>query len=449
MSAADIVIPKELDYREKVMTVPKYKIRVINPVNAVTLSQTTEVTAEFTFPSNVVMNFDSSRLDFELTLAAQGATKFSAIHLAGNPMIKGLSVVTERGKTLVDMSNVQAFSRMVLPYTTRASKWKNMPGSYYSTSGFGRADQLYDNVASGESIAYDGSFETNSISYDQIQEYEFSAANTANAIHFSIPFSQFKHTLLANPTDLYFCGEYLTLRIIFAETNSYCLKTDTADSAGFAAGVVPTAGTSFSVAPTIRLALQNNPEISSAVINRVMREGLAISIPWVHEFKATTDTSTSYINNQMKFNLGRGNSLLRVYSALVRNGTYPVRWNINNSSEVSWSGVRSAVNSQYESDSVLNTDDVWELLHDTLLKDSIIWNPKTYQQHCVYISDFSGLSGVALADAVNVASGVSLAVPLDYQVEFVKAGTAMTFYSFGITSKTLRLTPAGVEISLL
>ena len=451
-----ISIPNETNYATVEKAKVAYRYRTLQPLASVVLQANAPVSAQFELPP-IVYNLSKTLLEFNIIQPAPGVGVYNVIQGQSLSPLLSCSVITENGVSLVDSSlSIQPFTKAVLPLLTTGEELKQMNFlASVGTPGFSKANcasaTKTANTPLGIVYAPTSGSNDHAINFGDIENARVGSANAITTTSYSIPLSMIKHSILSMPQDLYMGGLKLTLTFNFDATNNYCLTVGDLD---FDSATALVAGTATIANLALRLAQEDNPEVSSLIVQKVNSSGLKLAFPQVVESKWTTDGSAS-ASNVVHLNVSRGGKFLRAYSTQMTNYGTPVGavrssfWNNNNNASGLWTTVRDSINNKYLQDVSLSPQDAYKFIKDTLKNGCV----QTYEQWlnsaCVYVQDFSGYSGVELAGKENADCGLSLAQPVDYQVDWTKASQQQYHFIWCVCQKVLDIRAGAVNVSVM
>ena len=451
-----ISIPQETNYASIEKAKVVYRYRTLQPLASVVLQTNAPVSAQFELPP-IVYNLAKSRLEFNIVQPAGGEGLYNVIQGQSLAPLLSCSVITENGVSLVDSSlSLQPFSKAVLPILTSDSDFNQMnPLASVGTTGFSKANSAVSAMDANSplGVVYKPTVGSNPlvVNFSDIENARVGAINTAQTTAYSIPLNMIKHSILSMPQDLYFGGLKLTLTFNFDATNNYCF---TAGDLNFNGATPLEAGAGSITGLSLRLAQEDNPEVSALLVQKVNSSGLKLAFPQVVESKWTTDASAS-ASNVVHLNISRGSKFLRAYSTQMTNIGTPAGagrsafWNNNNNASGLWTTVRDSVNNKYLQDITLSPADAYKFTKD-LLKGSCV---QTYEQWlnsaCVYVQDFSGFSGDELDGRENNDCGLSLTQAVDYQVDWTKATQSQYHFIWCVCQKVLDIKAGTVNVSVM
>jgi hypothetical protein len=438
-------IHPSMDFKSVSICKPRFKFRDLYPLSATTLSLNSTTSAVFEIPGSVVWNPSQSMLNFT-TISPAVAGKFTCAHGRGSSPIYGMRWVTETGIVLMDVSNLDAYVKTVLPVSTDSKEWESVPTMAESTAGFARSDVINPSTSGvGCPILNTGAVDPKGYPNggDAIQTYQASVAvNTALETNWSIDFAKIVHTFASIKQNLYLAGLNSTLTVTLNPTQNVFFTSTALTLADGANTAVVTPITNLK----LRLAIQSNEAISNAIKQHVLTTGVQMNIPWVNSFQGTTDAGLTFSATN-KLTRANGTNLLRFYSILHPNNGGSLFYNLNNKTALKYTACRNFVNQVPLSDYPLSHIEHYTLKKD-LYKGSIVFNENVHNTHSVVVEDFSGMSGPDLAEGGEKNTcGLSLENgAVDYLQEFTKPATVFNYKSWAITQKVISISKDGVNV---
>jgi hypothetical protein len=318
-------ISPELDYSPVVSNHSTTVYRSVAPQgsNSVTTSITSTVgPTEFVIPPSV-MNLSKSRLNFTITVPAQGANNIAHINANLLTAISRITLYDSATNALwCDISNVNQYASLLVPACT---DFKD-----YSTKSFWTANPSETSLANARTKTVEdisksnltvGNFGGNGVAasdlalqnfyFSRRQYYNQATAATACYLDVSIPFSAFKMSVLSSDKQLYNPAN-VVLQIYWNALNNYASVGTAVTNPSTGAGSVDTAFTLSNISLT--LANEGNLAIVSQVINKVMTSGISLPIayPTVTRQSITNATAHSY---QLSLTRGYGQRILAIVTA--------------------------------------------------------------------------------------------------------------------------------------
>lgn len=438
-----LAVAKELDYSNPPNLASRYRVHTINPVAAPVLALNSTSECTFQIPP-VVHNLSKSRLEFDITVAAQ--TKWGFIHLPGP--IHALQLQTQSGITLCDIVDFRSYVKGVVPYTIKYDEWRSdLPSSQQPVNLLARVDFIGDGAfAKGEqeshNIGSGGAVENQAQKWDAYCVARTAGVDaTAFTINYSIELGRIPHTIFSQEADLYLANEQLVMRVVFSPTVEFTFQANDGALAGAAAATV--VSTIANVA--LRLAYQDNSEVAALVKQKVLTSGLEFNIqyPWLRS--ETSDANTSYSRQWSNLNMSLGSNLLAVYTVPCRQTGVAVRYNNNSLGAAIVDNFRNFIDNLPLQDANRTELQYWQdILH--YIEGSIITNHRYFQQNLSFVQNFTSMKLTELAKKTPE-SGISLASSRTYEINFpTKVNAAVQVFNWFICSRKLRIGPGGVSL---
>ena len=324
------VISDELSYGTKINNHSTLGYRQVSPQNSTSI--TTNITSsvgptEFLI-SPSVMNFAQSRLHFTLTVPAQASVQ----HIVHGNLLESISRITvydsSSNAILCDVSNFNNYSSIMSPLATKFEDFINKTSSNVETlsntvTGAGlypfediarfKHLDIDTNEASGNPLG-DGATFMNVYNplFSQRNFYKNTAAvNTASCLDVTIPLSCFKQTILSTDKQLYFPGN-LVVQIYWASCDSYAFAATLSTAPQTGAVSLTTAINITNI--RLDLAVEQNLNIISQVINMVKSEGITMNIPYPSVVR-TNITSQSIHSYSLQLTRAYGNKILAIVNS--------------------------------------------------------------------------------------------------------------------------------------
>ena len=455
-----VKVPEANSYVATISGRPAYKYRVIQSDVVAQASNTSTTQSVFTLPSNVVYNLAQSRLRFQIAEGKQGADT-SSLFYAGMFPARTVRLTTERGVSLVDCSNVMLVSKVLNPLCCSKDDWNTKDDLNSNSADMLPRSNALNTAAEADYFAQDGSLvDSTNFAYNCPQSHGLSAANTAYVYSFDVPLSQVvPHTVLGLDKDLHWGGEALRLEITWAPGNETSCKVTTVDYSG--AGDLSAVADqlyNFPSAPSLHLAIQDNQSISQSIMSQVVSSGIHMNVQYLSETYETTSTDTLY-SRIIKLNLARGGRLLRSIYGFHLNGGHKIRYNLANvlsyntangaSTYERLSNIRTWVNSQAQQDRALSPME-WFRYNYKVYSDTIYPHAQAWlESNSAFVEDYSGLRAAELAKVHSVDGGMSLANPIDLQIDVTKKGAQLGFFHLAVLSRVLHITQSGVDVTMV
>jgi hypothetical protein len=398
---------------------------------SITIS-TSNLESIFELPARV-MNLSKSHLTFSASHAGH-ATKANFTWMSAPP-IRQAQLYSRSGVMLCDINNLQNYVTAVNPFETKVNERMDSNNetdddkyiTYFPQSISGATAQKPDNGSFGDSTL------------EPVMIAAASDTNQTIVVNYNFPLSVIKNSILALDKSLYF-NETILLKIIWG----------TRDEIGFTATAETNPNDGLAVLDAdvtvsslkLYLALERNPIVAAAVIEKTINEGNVINCPYVYVFKNVPGASTSQ-NVSIRFNRSNGTHLKKLYHTLYNNTeTLNTRFNHANSVLTSY---YTSVNNQrlQQSDLVVADEDDYRYMYHEGVKDSIVQNLKAFKFHWAHLDKFEDVATEDPND--NIVSGLPLDVEQKWDINCTTgAATAYNHYTFAITNRPLVISSGGI-----
>lgn len=298
--------------------------RTIQPQNST--SQTLNITSsvgpvEVIIPPSV-WNPSKSRLNFNLTVPAQGVGRY--IFTNANMLTTISRLVFYDSSTnavLLDCGNFDKYACMVVPASTHIDSFLTKAfstGQGSSTLATANStpiediakapmnEALFDNL-----IGVSNNDVFNECPVISRRQQFIGGSNVSVNLNVSIPFEAFKHTFLSNNKAVYFPSNTV-LQIYFNAGNQFSFTS--AD-----AGNAATTPLALTVAPTlsnisVSLANEGNLNLVSSIISKVMKEGMSLPIAYPTTTRQAFTTATSHAYS-LQLTRGYGSRILAIITS--------------------------------------------------------------------------------------------------------------------------------------
>jgi hypothetical protein len=245
--------------------------------------------------------------------------------------------------------------------------------------------------------------------------------------------------------DLYFGGEILRLKIHWNNSRSFLYTTDNPDAVtnATALAVVHQLSNVY-----LHLAVENDPDISAAVVQNTLTNGVSLLMPYIHTRQQTTSASTSKTVTN-KYNLGHGRRVQRIYtSAFDANAVLMVN-NNDNAGDTRITNYDTSIDGVKQMDYAWNQFNNW--LHNAcMLKGSAVMNNELNAVNYVHIENFDSNKSTAWRklDDEQVSRGVDLSQELLYSYDGTWADAhADEILQVAVCEKQLSISGQGVALS--
>lgn len=425
-----------------------------------------------------VMNLSKSSLDFILSIGDPTVNdRWNNILTLGSTMIDGIQITTRTGTPLVQINNVDVYTRMVLPYVTKFSDYMTYDKSLgndglviakvtdIGSNFFANNDPVPGSTTVRTDLLSNGARVRGTTAnpsvvnvllhdrgYTEPQYFKQGTQSIATTLggaecQFSIPLKQLApHTICSINTDAYF-GESLIMRVNFNTVSK--LGWESSAQNAETGDVDFTGGASIS---RLRLTVQvqQNKQIRAALIDRVMTQGVNMVVPYVHSYLYNAPNGTAS-THQERWNLSHGSKLLNIYSAVANGQAYRAY----NSDISNWGPIanKKVLSFQPSMDSVNLTDyridettmDGYQLLKP-LFKDSVIQSGSIYDHNRVFVQSFRhGATSDWLDSDTLEGQGLDLTEEKNYIIDYTTNATASPYrqFMYGVTQRVLRINAGG------
>lgn len=297
---------------------PTINMRNVSPQNSssVSLSTASDVGPTEIIIAPAAFNFSKSRLEFDVSYPAQGASNYTHVNANLATMFSRIVVYSSAtNAVLCDLSNCEKYVSMVTPAGTKFDDFltksyaASAPNATFSTAS---PYPLEDIRKSNADATYMCGVNVGAQGLTIGREQTFvSGANAILSFRASIPFSAFKMSVLALDKLMYF-PENLVLSIYWAGTDKYA-------SIGTSATNSVTDVASLATVPTITnlrlsLATEANLNIVNQLVSKVMSSGMSLPIAYPTVTRQSQSASTSH-SYQLALTSGYGSRILAVISA--------------------------------------------------------------------------------------------------------------------------------------
>ena len=330
-------ISPELDYSPSVSNHSTYVYRNTPPQgsSSVTLSSSS-VSGPTTFLlSPSVYNMAKSRLNFTLSVAAQGSGNAAWIQGNLNTLINRIQVIdSNSSNVLCDVSNFDKYCSMLSGPCTDLSKFLTKSFNFSPSGAFDTKFVMEDieksrvNYSSNFTSAYiqenytclTGAADDFNLAaesgFNSRRQYYISPLNTAVDLNVSLPFSGWYHTVMATDKNIY-TPSNIEVNIWFNSTNQFGFLNNSLVGLGTNA-VASLTGTIQLTNILLEMAVESNLSIVSQTINKVMSSGLSLQIPYPTLTRTTlTGANPSF---QLQLTKSLGSRILYIATSPFYNG---------------------------------------------------------------------------------------------------------------------------------
>lgn len=389
----------------------------------------------FELPSRV-FNLSKSHLKYKIVVPDPGTTpnfNYLWVHEGG---IRQIQLYTRSGTMLVDLNNLQQYLSIVTGAETKKADAVFLDSSaanlhvlkHNECTGSAR---VVDNLRpiAGAQTAPDGN------PYER--QYLFQGADeVANTVFVDIDLSLIKNTLFEMNKSVFF-NESILMKVIWAERDSWGFKTASGTNPGTGAGAFT--GDIVMSDLYLYLALERNPLVASAVIDKTLSEGIVMNCPYVYSFKHVPGGAAQ--NVTLRINRSNGSHLKKIYHSLFNaTETFATRFKHDRVITSYSTSLNNQRLQQFDLKAIDDTDFMYH--YDEILKDSMVSTRDSYRFnwfHCDKLED---------ADVddpnSNVTSGVPLDVEQKWDINITCPAGNYNHYSFAITNRPLVISAAGI-----
>jgi hypothetical protein len=458
----NILYSKNLDYSssKKISQNSYYKHTKIlqqNGSEAVAITANASVQATFDIPSTVY-NLCRSKLRFNLSMPALALNRNVAI--LDVPPIQRITLQTRGGKYLCDIQNAQHFWKMTTNLQTRMDEFES-----YNSAGAGdtvalarlngvclfhNPTQALNSQAIADANAFNGvKLDNGGVQANPVGRKQYSSQiqvigstiNTANAIDCEILLGKIPFSFFACDKDFY-STEALQLVLEFAPWTSFSYGLTAAPAYNPLAA--PTMG-----GLQLLLAVEQNQAVASALMARVMSQGLnmVIPVPYMYRYGLGANTSVSV---QQKINRGHGQRLLRIISApSLTADTLNTRCNFYNNNAEKHTSFYTTIDSLRQEPEDLDVASKRDYAYiKNKLENTPVFNHVEFYSQCpAYVNDFS--SSLSLPESKWYDQTIN-GLPLDAEITWgkivTKTVTDTTENVAIIAQKNLISSAAGVDL---
>jgi hypothetical protein len=338
-------ISEELKYAPVVnnhSTTAFRKISLQGISTGITLSSaSSQGPSEFVLPPST-MNLAKSRLNFQLSIAAQSATFFPYIDANLLSVISRVVLYdTNTNAVWLDCSNFEKYAALTVPagtsyddFKTKATAWQSdtFNRTLATTSPVSQPFPCEDIQKSNALVNFTLLGTETANAADGFNSYEGrrytiggggadgATSNGAAVLNVSIPFNAFKFTALALDKQIYNPSN-LVLQIYWNATNNFGYKGTNAPTATVAAAVAFTGAVTINDL-SVQLATEQNLTLISKIQQQVMSSGISIPIAYPTTTRQSIARSSQH-SYQLNLTKGYGQRILAIISACFNAQTTP------------------------------------------------------------------------------------------------------------------------------
>ena len=435
------LVSNELDYKSVDVSHGSYQMSKVTPqIPLNSISNAGQEESIFEIPSKVI-NFGKSILSFKATPSV--VTTFKWFHADGIPFFRQLQLYTREGLFLCDIQNCNYYMKCV---NRKSNKISDV--------------QSYDKASAGDGY-FGGIFCGNSAAAQDTtgQRPDRSPAKTAflepaycigggaggdatPILNVQIPLSRVVDSILGMDKDQYF-GESVYLRVVWSPATDILWKSSSAtDPTGTAVEAFD--GTITMENLTLYTAVEQNPVIVNALKDKYKSGTLTYNCPFVHMNTVSGLAVTGTNNLSVRYSRPHGSRLKKIIWSPFNGaaGINNLRYDNSNLGKAKVSDYYTMVNNvrttQFNYEQVLGNE--WLAQKDRLIGSCILSSNEFYYNF-THVEDFTG--SMSTTHNANLDEGLLLDEEIKYDIQ-ATAASALRHYIFGITTKTLTLSPSGV-----
>jgi hypothetical protein len=456
-------ISPELYYTPVVNSHSTTVFRKISPQGASTaigLSATAAVGPSTFIISPSVFNFRRSRLNFELELQDPGASvKVNWVNANFATIISRIAVTDQStGALWMDLSNIEKYVSMINPALTELEDFlsKGVQGTAvmtlpttsaatvpYAYSDIGKSNSLVNVTAGNVALAGTTGFN----SYLGRRQVYAGVDTEKSYASISLPLSAFHFTVLELNKNIY-CPSNLSIDVYFNATDNFgWTSTSITD---------PTAGTAASLTSgsyinnlSLQLANEGNLQIVTTIIDKVMREGLTLTIPYATTVRQAISASTAH-SYSLQLTRAYGNTILGLATAPFSENSTAI-----NARNIHFRGALTVYNTYLNGQAILYPNGIdasksedYFIANREFMKGSAIQNLGEYvYAEWVHFDSFVGYIPLHKFDVSHVdgmAVGTQMAT---WQIQATLSSSyAVTWVTAILGQKTLQLSNQGSMI---
>ena len=459
------IISQELDYQKRNFSHPTYtytKLTQQTGGQTITPQAASNVESIFELPPKV-FNLSKSILSFTFTPPAPGANTFNKYFCDSICEIQQIQVYTRTGIFIADINYANNYTNAISRHETKLEDIISNDKPHNTYGGY--LEGLFPSNLGGQSInseaiirpaAGDANNTVAGAGFTSFLEPAYAVVGSTNGanpvIERRIALKNFKNSLLSVNNDLYFGGEILYLKIIWAPTTKVYYKTTNADNDN-TDHAIATTGTITKL--SLYLAIEANPVLENELKMKVASpEGLNILLPYVYVNKINLGLvgANGSHNLQVRYNRGNGSKLTKIYWAPYNNteSSYSA-YDHNNLAMAKVVSFNTSINntrtSQFEYRCAEGED--W-MVKKEKLKGSCILSSNEYYHNFTWIEDFtdhnSFVSKPTFPDESTFIDGLDLSTEIIYQVNATVANVALNHYVWAVCQRNLIVNSSGISV---
>ena len=442
-----LVVAQELDYKKIEASHPSYELSRVLPMSgsqSVTISATSQIETMMELPAKV-MNLSKSSLSFLLTppVGIAGVVNWAAADTMA--AISTIELFTRSGVYLAQLNNVQNYVKIVRKAETPFQDFECMDatGRLYKNGSLGYtftevpATTIVSNAKRADN--------TDSMPIIESRYLEVGTAAAATPlVYFHFPLSAFRNTIFSIDKDLFF-GEILVLRILWGPGTKLGHTTTGSDVKNPTTGAAAVAADWKVSLLTLHTAIERNPDVIKALVDKVNGPGFSMLCPYVFSYKHNLSSTSQ--NVSLKFNRGHGHTLRRIYHTTFHNTeSSNTAYNCSNiaaAKVVSYYTMMDNTRLQ-QSDLATAAATLTDWLYNREhLRGSVILNSDVYQWNWMHIDDFGYAKAPADEKAPvsmeNLVAGLPLSSERKWDFIATTADNAHNHYTWAVCQRTLKI----------
>lgn len=367
-------------------------------------------------PFNLSKSYLSADSSFTKGADANGNVSIHQLH----SYINRLVLETRSGQRLVDLNFCAEYMKTVLPVALKNSDLQDRElslGDVGKVSTVSKSNKIATVVASTGSnstrISALGASNAPLTSYTDFQYVTQSAQGQGLTQPLSIPFKDYKHTILSLDKDMIF-PESLNLRITWNSFDSIAWSHTT--TANYDEALTESVGGCTLNNIRMYLAVQVNNSVVAELMNK-MNSGYSIPIDYPYSYQQATAVNVSSVSPQTRLNRGQGTKVRFIYTSIFNGLTQAVpadnlivRYDHSNVINDKCTTIQTQMNSQNLQEIVVSAtsanNEAYEYMRENL-KGSAIQNSDMFNYNFVWVDSWCNEPICDEADQ-NKDSGLSL-----------------------------------------
>jgi hypothetical protein len=423
-----------------------------------------------------VYNFAQSILRYKITPTAGGASNYNNVWNDCVPELRIVQLYTRSGLYLCDIQDMNNYTNCILRSTTKLEEMLSNDvanpassagnGSPATWEGLQQCSQAMTTGLTGEDTG-DAVSElldpfipqlcvasTSVVTIDKLTTPNYTnqsgGTNAATPVYTrQFPLSVFRNTVLSMDKDLYFGGETLYLRMVWAPlTKIMFVNTSNTNPATGVGNAVTGAAVSNL---TLFAAVEQNQVIQNSLMNKVNSGTFSILVPYVFQNKLNLQGTTQTVN--VRYNRAHGQRLHKIYIAPYNNSetnlTAYDHTNVQGSKVSSfYSTVNNVRTTQFNPTAA--TYDEYMLLGKRL-KGSCIQSAVDYYNNYFWLEDFTNNTPMFAKPIsppeVNQSDGMSLDQEIIYSLYANTTNANYNWYIWAITERVLSVAPGAISLN--